>query len=220
MRTTGPKLNCRLNRRGSAAPRWRRTTAIGAIALRKLRRPCGNLPDHRRAIGGIADIQACGISQSPRCIQRITQAIVSAQRFVEWGIRARRNTCEVTSAEAKSAAESRLSRFAIDKAAPRNKSRHSFAHQGRQREAIRLMEWSAVPALRFRRSHVGGSETRPAGHDAGLPGSLAARAADGAKARWRCHEARDRTEPRPQKPRRVPRRSAERRARPLSGCPR
>jgi hypothetical protein len=44
-------------------------------------------------------------------------------------------------------------------------------------------------------SSAGGSETRPAGPDAGLPGSLAARAADGTKARWRCHEARDRTEP-------------------------
>ncbi len=43
---------------------------------------------------------------------------------------------------------------------------------------------------------AGGSETRPAGPDAGLRG---ARCPGGGRShiRWRCHEARDRTEPRP-----------------------
>jgi hypothetical protein len=41
---------------------------------------------------------------------------------------------------------------------------------------------------------AGGSETRPACHDAGLPG---AGCPGGGRShiRWRCHEARDRTEP-------------------------
>ena len=49
---------------------------------------------------------------------------------------------------------------------------------------------------RFRKLRFGGSETRPAGPDAGLRG---ARCPGGGRShiRWRCHEARDRTEFRP-----------------------
>src|SRR5579864_2110988 len=64
--------------------------------------------------------------------------------------------------------------------------------------------------MRFRTSHAGGSETRPAGHDAGLPGA----GCPGRGSVVRDHEARDRTEPRLEGLWREPRRSAERRGRP------
>ena len=56
------------------------------------------------------------------------------------------------------------------------------------------MRAGAVPRMGFVTSFRGGSETRPACHDAGLPG---AGCPGGGRSdiRWRCHEARDRTEP-------------------------
>src|SRR5579859_1619824 len=57
---------------------------------------------------------------------------------------------------------------------------------------------------------AGGLETRPAGHDAGLPGA----GCPGRGSVVRDHEARDRTEPRLEGLWREPRRSAERRGRP------
>jgi hypothetical protein len=56
----------------------------------------------------------------------------------------------------------------------------------------RLMRAGAVPGMGLVTSSAGGSETRPAGLDAGLPG-----AGCPGSARRRYHEARDRTEPRP-----------------------
>jgi hypothetical protein len=65
------------------------------------------------------------------------------------GISARENGCEAAFAEVKKPNRINTSSIAIDKSARRNKSRRRFAHQGRQREAISLMEWSAVPACDF-----------------------------------------------------------------------
>jgi hypothetical protein len=58
------------------------------------------------------------------------------------------------------------------------------------------MRAGAVPGMGFVTPFAGGSETRPAGPDAGLRG---ARCPGGERShiRWRCHEARDRTEPTP-----------------------
>src|SRR5579863_3577631 len=52
------------------------------------------------------------------------------------------------------------------------------------------MRAGAVPGMGLVTPFAGGSETRPAGHDAGLPG-----AGCPGSARRRYHEARDRTEP-------------------------
>src|ERR1700691_263879 len=65
----------------------------------------------------------------------------------------------------------------------------------------RLMRAGAVPGMGFVTSSAGGSETRPAGHDAGLPGA----GCPGSGSIVRYHEARDRTEPRPEGLRREPR---------------
>jgi hypothetical protein len=127
------------------------------------------------------------------------------------GIRARRNACEATFAETKSPAESRLSRFVVDKTAPRNKSRRRFAHQGRQREAISLMEWSAVPACGFANCTRAASD--PAS-PALRPGREELATGERRKIRFLFQEAQPEAELRRKKPRRVPRRSAERRARP------
>ncbi len=55
----------------------------------------------------------------------------------------------------------------------------------------RLMRAGAVPGMGLVSLSAGGSETRPAGHDAGLPGA----GCPGRGSVIRDHEARDRTEP-------------------------
>ncbi len=68
-----------------------------------------------------------------------------------------------------------------------------LAHQGASTGGVPIDGAGCGACVRFRRSHAGGSETRPAGHDAGLPGA----GCPGRGSVVRDHEARDRTEPRP-----------------------
>src|SRR5579883_1919754 len=63
--------------------------------------------------------------------------------------------------------------------------------KGRQPVDGRLMRAGAVPGTGLVTLFRGGSEPRPAGHDAGLPGA----GCPGSGSVVRCHEARDRTAP-------------------------
>ena len=77
---------------------------------------------------------------------------------------------------------------------PRGELEESISlDQGTSTGDGRLMRARAVPGMGLVTPSAGGSETRPAGHDAGLPGA----GCPGSGSVVRYHEARDRTEPRP-----------------------
>ena len=86
----------------------------------------------------------------------------------------------------------RLRRLPFLAVAPRGELRKRISlDQGTSTGDGRLMRAGAVPGMGLVTPSAGGSETRPACHDAGLPGA----GCPGSACR-RYHEARDRTEPR------------------------